>query len=115
MQIGRSATLEQILREPLSRNYDGPRTPSETDSTIHPSEPALDHKQTDEHVKRVNRVLEQHQSKLMFRVRQEDGRQIVQLIEKEGEKVILQLPPEGLLELEKRLQDATGSVVDVKM
>ncbi|ASS73939.1 hypothetical protein CIG75_02385 [Tumebacillus algifaecis] len=115
MQIGRTNSLDQLLREPLSQNSDKAHVTSDVQSVVAQKEQEIDQKQTDQHVERLNRVLEQHQSQLMFRVRHEAGRAIVQLVEKEGDKVILQLPPEGLLELSKKVQQATGTVVDLRL
>ncbi|MFD2170101.1 flagellar protein FlaG [Tumebacillus lipolyticus] len=115
MQIRNDVSIDQLLREPLTRNHEKASAPLTSTEAVAQEDPAFDESKTDEHVKRVNRALEQNQSNLTFRIRAEGGRQIVQLVEKEGEKVILQLPPEGLLELEKRLKEATGTVVDKRL
>ncbi|MED4911308.1 flagellar protein FlaG [Brevibacillus centrosporus] len=113
MEVNRKMKVEVPFRQELPPSLSGDSQPAPAQHEVQ-----LDKDKqrfSEEDVERLNRILEQTNSSVSFRVRTEDGRTIVQLVEKNGERVLYQLPPEGLVELSKKVKEAVGRIIDLQL
>ncbi|MFC4768249.1 flagellar protein FlaG [Effusibacillus consociatus] len=112
MRINPQITVDQVLQDYFYKDrFELTSSFSEAKVTVD-QQPTRTDRTLKEQAERINRVLEQVNSKLMFRIQQDGGRPIVQLVEKEGQKVIYQLPPEGVVEMIKKIEETTGVIID---
>lgn len=76
-----------------------------------PEATAMNAEETREVVKRANASMAESGSDLKFRMDEENGKPIVQIIDRQTEKVIRQIPSVEMLELSKALAKMQGVLV----
>ena len=75
-------------------------------------EPVLDEKSLVDEVQSLNKLLRGINSRLQFDVYEETDQLFVQIVDRQSNKVLRTMPPEALLELKSKINEAIGVVVD---
>ncbi len=68
-----------------------------------------------ESVKDVNEIVEKVKEGLSFQIHEETEKLMVQVIDVNTEEVIKELPPEEMLDLEARIHELVGLIIDEKV
>lgn len=66
-------------------------------------------------MEQVNAALNAFQRNVEYQMAFKDSKFVIQLVEKEGERVIYQMPPEGILQVAAKLKETLGMLVDKKV
>lgn len=93
-------------------------TSPEKKSTVFSEEPfeeGLKLKQLNKTLKKINLLLGLYEEKIGFKLHQEIGILQVLIYNKENNEIIKKIPPEEILEMEKRLKEMIGVFLDKYM
>ena len=71
---------------------------------------AMDENGLEGTVSELNALAQRMRRELQFTIEKDSGEMIVKVIDTETDEVIRQIPPEAVLELRKRLDDAAGVI-----
>ncbi|NLY90583.1 MAG: flagellar protein FlaG [Firmicutes bacterium] len=69
----------------------------------------------EEKVKQLNETVEIFDKRIHFEIHEETERIMVQVIEKETEEIISEIPPEKILDLVARIEEMIGLIIDKKV
>ncbi|BCJ87870.1 flagellar protein FlaG [Effusibacillus dendaii] len=66
-------------------------------------------------MEQINTALEAFQSKVRYQLEYKNNTYVIQLVEKEGDRVLYQMPPDGILQVAEKLKEALGMIIDLKV
>jgi flagellar protein FlaG len=68
-----------------------------------------------ESVKNMNEIVEQVKEDLSFKVHKKTGKLMVQIVDLKTKEVIKEMPPEEMLDLEAKIHEMVGLLIDEKV
>lgn len=112
-------TIDSVLKSPDKQKYTD--TDSDKKASIERDEresktvhKAYSEKKIEQMVEEASGVMLGVNAQLTFRIHEDTGRQLVQLIEKETQEVIREIPPEKMLDVLAGIWEWAGLIVDRK-
>ncbi|MCP4023030.1 MAG: flagellar protein FlaG [Desulfobacteraceae bacterium] len=95
------------LRKTIQKNQE----PKNTNHSVS----GMTKKDVEEIVESLNDLPETLQTSLNYSVHEENKQIIVKVIDKETEEIIKQIPPEEIVELQDKMRELTGRLLDVNV
>ena len=97
------------------QSYDPPDVSSANKKTEGDIDTAVDHKELEKTIGNINKMLESTDTSLQFYVHKGSGRVAVKVINNKSKEVIREIPPEEILNLDAKLKETSGLIIDKKI
>lgn len=97
------------------RNFELPHTSSVRTEPGGNIDAASDHRELKKTVENLNKMIESMDTSLQFYVHKDSGRIAVKVINNKTQEIIREIPAEEILNLDAKLKETTGLIIDKKI